>query len=500
MLQIELVWENISTLSLLGMERHLNQELLLQGSWEDSRFKKERPEVLLLKRVLHFKIKNLKTRVENIGGREFAESLAPNVQKLLEGFAFSHCTTCKAQFHLRVELFEDNSWRKAKFRLFVARDVFLVFLAVQTVIAGIGGFAYIMDKDGNFRNSFDDGWDRILSKTSYTILLLYCNDPRMAGCQNCCYGWGILDCFPASMEACFALVVVFVVIFALCLLRLYRKNPDVVNVYGWADWMAQLLDERDLGVLTSSMSLLVANQDIPQEYTYYSIPSPWLQCQDDYPADPRLSQENGALATINSQPPPADILSDLLGPLAIEGPLSSSVHPQPSTTFELEVTAVEATAIVPADPRLSQENGALTTVNSQPPPADILSDLLGPLAIEGPLSSSVHPQPSTTFELEGTAVEAAAIVPAGVQANSVQPIGNISERFQALCVKDSGVLYEDPYIQIGVKAKCRAHHGHMVLFLGNKNAAPCLCSSYHVASHPFQDGALTSTGNYTSRS
>ncbi|KAL5058339.1 hypothetical protein RYX36_029943 [Vicia faba] len=37
----------------------------------------------------------------------------------------------------------------------------------------------------------------------------------MAGYQNCCYGWGILDCFSASMEACFALVVVFVVIFAI---------------------------------------------------------------------------------------------------------------------------------------------------------------------------------------------------------------------------------------------------------------------------------------------
>lgn len=50
-----------------------------------------------------------------------------------EGFAFSHCTTCKAQFHLLVESFEDNTWRKLKFRLFVARDVLLVFLAVQTV-------------------------------------------------------------------------------------------------------------------------------------------------------------------------------------------------------------------------------------------------------------------------------------------------------------------------------------------------------------------------------
>ncbi|GFY80931.1 RING/FYVE/PHD zinc finger superfamily protein [Actinidia rufa] len=37
----------------------------------------------------------------------------------------------------------------------------------------------------------------------------------MAGCQNCCYGWGILDCFPASMEACFALVIAFVVVFAI---------------------------------------------------------------------------------------------------------------------------------------------------------------------------------------------------------------------------------------------------------------------------------------------
>ncbi|EFJ34224.1 hypothetical protein SELMODRAFT_230624 [Selaginella moellendorffii] len=89
---------------------------------------------------------------------------------------------------------------------------------------------------------------------------------------------------------------------ALCLLRLYRKNPDVVSVDGWADRMSQLLDEREIGVLTAVMSLLVAlvannpdaywncvskcvrvlerltrSQDIPQEYTYYGIPSPWLQ-------------------------------------------------------------------------------------------------------------------------------------------------------------------------------------------------------------------------------
>ncbi|KAH1218920.1 AP-2 complex subunit alpha-2 [Glycine max] len=136
-----------------------------------------------------------------------------------------------------------------------------------------------------------------------------------------------------------------------------------------------------------------------------------------------------------------------------------------------------------ADQRLSQENGTLSKVDSQPPSADLLGDLLGPLAIEGPPGISVHPQPSSNSGLEGTVVEATAIVPAGEQANSVQPIGNIAERFHALCMKDSGVLYEDPYIQIGIKAEWRAHQGHLVLFLGNKNTSP-LVSVQALILHP----------------
>ncbi|KAJ7947924.1 AP-2 complex subunit alpha [Quillaja saponaria] len=121
---------------------------------------------------------------------------------------------------------------------------------------------------------------------------------------------------------------------------------------------------------------------------------------------------------------------------------------------------------------LSPENGALSKVDPQPPSADVLSDLLGPLAIEGPPGSTVHPQQSASSGLDSIVDEATAIVPVGEQANSVQPIGNIAERFQALCLKDSGVLYEDPYIQIGTKAEWRAHHGRLVLFLGNKNTSP----------------------------
>ncbi|KAK1298614.1 hypothetical protein QJS10_CPB14g01112 [Acorus calamus] len=140
-----------------------------------------------------------------------------------EGVAFSHCTTCKAQFHLRVELLEDYPWRKMKFRIFVARDVLLVFLAVQTLIATMGAIAYFMDRNGNFRNSFSDSWDRVMAffvLLGFFGLILHCSainssDPCMAGCRNCCYGWGILDCFPASMEACFALVIIFVIVFAI---------------------------------------------------------------------------------------------------------------------------------------------------------------------------------------------------------------------------------------------------------------------------------------------
>ncbi|KAK0570866.1 hypothetical protein LWI29_007666 [Acer saccharum] len=128
-----------------------------------------------------------------------------------EGFAFSHCTTCKAQFHLQVALFEENSWRQIKFRLFVARDVFFVFLAVQTAIAAMGTILFLL------LLSRGNG---VLCAAWIFGLILHCSSSTVMihgwlGCQNCCYGWGILDCFPASMEACFALVIVFVVIFAI---------------------------------------------------------------------------------------------------------------------------------------------------------------------------------------------------------------------------------------------------------------------------------------------
>ncbi|KAG5515677.1 hypothetical protein RHGRI_036653 [Rhododendron griersonianum] len=128
------------------------------------------------------------------------------------------------------------------------------------------------------------------------------------------------------------------------------------------------------------------------------------------------------------------------------------------------------------DQGATQANGILTVVDPQPPEpsADLLGDLLSPLAIEGPPGATAQADYNLAPGAEGVsnAEEALAIAPVGEQTNAVQPIGDIAERFNALCLKDSGVLYEDPYIQIGIKAEWRAHHGRLVLFLGNKNTAP----------------------------
>ncbi|KFK39913.1 hypothetical protein AALP_AA3G305400 [Arabis alpina] len=122
---------------------------------------------------------------------------------------------------------------------------------------------------------------------------------------------------------------------------------------------------------------------------------------------------------------------------------------------------------------LSQPNGTLSNIDPQNPSPDLLSDLLGPLAIEAPPGADSSEQHGH-IGAEGAPdeVDGSAIVPVEEQPNTVELIGNIAERFHALCLKDSGVLYEDPNIQIGIKAEWRGHHGRLVLFLGNKNISP----------------------------
>ncbi|XP_074312461.1 AP-2 complex subunit alpha-1-like isoform X1 [Silene latifolia] len=149
------------------------------------------------------------------------------------------------------------------------------------------------------------------------------------------------------------------------------------------------------------------------------------------------------------------------------GPLTLVKIPSTSTTGQDEQSRQRA---------LSQSNGIVAEVDSQQATSspDLLGDLLGPLAIEGPPVTPLQSEHGLVSGAEDTSAidYALALAPVDEQTNTVQPIGNIAERFQSLCLKDSGVLYEDPNIQIGIKADWRGHHGRMVLFLGNKNVGP----------------------------
>jgi AP-2 complex subunit alpha len=89
----------------------------------------------------------------------------------------------------------------------------------------------------------------------------------------------------------------------LCLLRLFRTNPDSIILEHWMKRIAQLLEDRDLGIVTSTMSLLngfaaysaitfeplipyvismlnrlvLTRQTCATDYLYCRTPSPWLQ-------------------------------------------------------------------------------------------------------------------------------------------------------------------------------------------------------------------------------
>ncbi|KVH90688.1 Adaptor protein complex AP-2, alpha subunit [Cynara cardunculus var. scolymus] len=160
--------------------------------------------------------------------------------------------------------------------------------------------------------------------------------------------------------------------------------------------------------------------------------------------------------------------------------------PQVSQLAMVMVPSMNDVDHASVDQPVTQANGTLSVVDPQPsaqdhahvrsaaPAADILGDLLSPLAIEGPPGGSAPSEQNSVSGHEGTlgVDDALALAPVGDHEHTVQPIGDIAERFHALCLKDSGVLYEDPYVQIGIKAEWRSHQGRLVLFLGNKNTAP----------------------------
>ncbi|KAI3836517.1 hypothetical protein MKX03_031383 [Papaver bracteatum] len=58
----------------------------------------------------------------------------------------THCTTCKAQYHMSVQTaVVYRQWRTLKFRFFVTRDILAIFVSVQLAIALLAYLVYLVD-------------------------------------------------------------------------------------------------------------------------------------------------------------------------------------------------------------------------------------------------------------------------------------------------------------------------------------------------------------------
>ncbi|WVZ05508.1 hypothetical protein V8G54_018854 [Vigna mungo] len=106
---------------------------------------------------------------------------------LQEGFAFAHCTTCKAPYHLRVHVAADRKWRTLKFRFFVTRDILFIFLSVQLVIASLAYLVYLIDGYQQYWLRLLWGFDSEMSFYYICGALLFFALLGLSGCFITCY-------------------------------------------------------------------------------------------------------------------------------------------------------------------------------------------------------------------------------------------------------------------------------------------------------------------------
>ncbi|XP_035548573.1 E3 ubiquitin-protein ligase MARCHF8 isoform X2 [Juglans regia] len=69
-------------------------------------------------------------------------SCLDNWRSTKEGFAFAHCTECRAMFILRANVPPDRWWLRLKFQFLVARDHLFIFIIVQMIVALLGVLVY----------------------------------------------------------------------------------------------------------------------------------------------------------------------------------------------------------------------------------------------------------------------------------------------------------------------------------------------------------------------
>ncbi|XP_042407650.1 E3 ubiquitin-protein ligase MARCHF8-like isoform X2 [Zingiber officinale] len=104
-----------------------------------------------------------------------------------EGFAFAHCTTCKAPYYLRVHVHADRKWRVLKFQFFVTRDILVIFAAVQLIISSLAYVVYLVDASQDSWLRLAWGFDSEISFYYICGALLFFAFLGLSGCFITCY-------------------------------------------------------------------------------------------------------------------------------------------------------------------------------------------------------------------------------------------------------------------------------------------------------------------------
>ncbi|XP_042436039.1 uncharacterized protein LOC122021924 isoform X2 [Zingiber officinale] len=110
-----------------------------------------------------------------------------------EGFAFAHCTTCKAPYHLRVCDHANRRWRIFKFQFFVTRDVVLIFAVVQLIISSLAYLVYLIDSCAKFWLRLTWGFDGEISFYYLCGAILFFAILGLSGCFITCCDQGVQD-------------------------------------------------------------------------------------------------------------------------------------------------------------------------------------------------------------------------------------------------------------------------------------------------------------------
>eukprot|EP00899_Mesostigma_viride_P020317 jgi/Mesvir1/28287/Mv04810-RA.1 len=195
---------------------------------------------------------------------------------------------------------------------------------------------------------------------------------------------------------------------------------------------------------------------------------------------PKFPERESALVKKMEQQEPT--LGDATSTARMRAEKASYRDTFPSEEFKVEPapapapldTFIDLSDGQPPPPPLQQ--GPLAPDAAPPPPASSNPmDLLGDLLSAAPDAAVSAPTPAAVVD---PFAQASSLDPFMSDQGAIEPIGSVAQWFTKLCMHDMGVLYEDPYIQIGLKSEYAGSRGRLTLYFGNK----CSTSPIDVAS------------------